>query len=198
MTRASSDLSRPPVLWLARTSLEAMAREAASRHPSETGGVMLGYADEGDDVVVTTIIGPGPRAIHARSRFVPDHAYHVAEVARLYEASGRRWTYLGDWHTHPDAPAYLSPTDADTLEQIAGARMARVPRPVMLILGQQAGDRGGYAHREAGWHVGAWRFVRPRALWARMARGRPTQRHAAECTVIPFDAPLARFEVSSS
>lgn len=194
MTQAVSDVSRRPILWLARTALEAMTREAASRHPFETGGVMLGYAGERDDVVVTTVIGPGPRAFHARSRFIPDHAYHDAEVARLYEASGRRWTYLGDWHTHPDAAAYLSPTDAETLERIAGARMARVSFPVMLGLGQQHVRPAGNERCAEGWYVVAWRHIRPRALWARMARGRPTPRHAALCTVVLFDAPAAGFD----
>lgn len=176
---------RPPTLWLARSAHNAMLREAAARHPRETGGVLLGYTGEGEDVVVTAAVGPGPGAVHERSRFVPDHAFHRAEVERIYAASGRRWTYLGDWHSHPDAAAYLSPTDADTLERIAGAEAARVPHPLMLILGQHGGAPTGRRAAE-GWYVGAWRFARRRALWSRVSRARPTDAHAVVCDLATF------------
>ncbi|HEX5387384.1 MAG TPA: Mov34/MPN/PAD-1 family protein [Gemmatimonadales bacterium] len=184
---------RPPTLWLARDAHAAMLREAVQRHPHETGGVLLGYAGDGDDVVVTAVVGPGPNAVHERSRFVPDHAHHESEVARLYEQSGRRWTYLGDWHTHPDTMAYLSATDAETLESIAGAEAARVPWPVMVILGQHPGAPVGRERprRLAGehWYVRAWRYARRRALLGRITRGRPTDADARRCEVALFNAP---------
>src|SRR3546814_7384631 len=47
--------------------------------------------------------------------------------------SGRRETYLGDWHTHPDGTDVLSRADKATLRRIARTPDARAPRPVMLI-----------------------------------------------------------------
>jgi integrative and conjugative element protein (TIGR02256 family) len=115
-------------LWIARAQLVEMMAEADAKHPLETGGVLLGYEGETEEkgsgaevsaLVVTATVGPGPGAIHERHRFVPDHEFHRAAVARFYESSGRICRYLGDWHTHPGAAAYMSSADAHTLERIA-------------------------------------------------------------------------------
>ncbi|MBW3628883.1 MAG: Mov34/MPN/PAD-1 family protein [Gemmatimonadetes bacterium] len=73
-------------------------------------------------------------------------------IARIYAASGRVDTYLGDWHTHPGAGAYLSSTDLSTLHRIADCRTARAPTPLMIVLA------GGPAWKVAGWTTTpAWR-----------------------------------------
>lgn len=140
-----------------------MRREADRAAPFETGGVLLGYwtreptADDGGEVVVTAVIGPGPGAVHQRWVFMPDHDYHESEVERVYEVSGRQWTYLGDWHTHPDGPAHLSNKDRVTLRRIASAASARAPHPMMLLL---AGGRP--------WRPYAWSAILgPARRWRR-------------------------------
>lgn len=142
-------------LWLPRIVLAAMEQEATRCAPDETGGVLMGYwarspvlplaaragATEraGDDggmgeIVVVAQIGPGPAAAHSRCAFTPDHEYQDREIASLYDASGRRWSYLGDWHTHPEGSARLSARDERTLRRIADEPQARAPNPVMLVL----------------------------------------------------------------
>jgi len=101
----------------------------------ETGGVLLGYwIRPFQEAVMTNAVGPGPRGIHRKNRFVPDCEYQESEVARLYEESGRLHTYLGDWHTHPKRGTLLSRRDHRTLIQIASFRNARTPAPLMGIL----------------------------------------------------------------
>lgn len=95
----------------------------------------MGYAAPAGAVVITHIIGPGPHAVHAQSAFIPDHAFHRDQVARVYASTNRQSTYLGDWHTHPNGSTTLSATDRDTLRSIANAPAARVPEPLMLIVG---------------------------------------------------------------
>jgi integrative and conjugative element protein (TIGR02256 family) len=125
----------PPRLWLSNEVSSALKLEAARRAPWETGGVLLGYwSPVGDEPVVTSYIGPGPNAVHQRYRFLPDHCFHLTEIARQYEASGRRLTYLGDWHTHPGGGGGLSELDSKTLLQIARKPAARAPRPLMVVL----------------------------------------------------------------
>ncbi len=86
-------------------------------------------------VVITEAVGPGPCAKHGKTTFVPDPYYHESEIARLYEQSGRVNTYLGDWHSHPNSVTRLSPTDRCTLLKIAKHKDARVPTPLMAIIG---------------------------------------------------------------
>lgn len=123
--------------------------------PLETGGVMMGYwAESRGEVVVCRITGPGPLAVHSEHAFVPDGDYQESEVARVYEESGRVYSYLGDWHTHPREGAYLSQKDVGTLRKISGFAKARAPVPIMAVLG------GG----DPEWFLGAWCYIRGRRV----------------------------------
>src|ERR1044071_2697827 len=124
-----------PRRWLSVAHQDELVQEAARTAPNETGGALMGYRAEGGDLVITNLIGPGPGALHKRHAFVPDQAYHEREIARLYEESGRSAVYLGDWHSHPNGSCSLSPRDRRTLRTIAAAPEARVPEPLMLIVG---------------------------------------------------------------
>ncbi len=126
------------VAWLAVEVLEALTAEASAKALNETGGVLLGYwVQLGTEVVLTDSIGPGPRAVHGPKDFLPDHEYHEVEIARKYKASGRRTTYLGDWHSHAGGTTSLSRKDEKTLANIARERAARAPTPLMAVI---AGD----------------------------------------------------------
>ena len=142
----------PARLWVVVAALESVREEAERAWPFETGGVLLGYEPDGsDDVVVTAVTGPGPTALHARSAFVPDDLYHARAIAAVYESSGRRATYLGDWHSHPGGAAAPSRKDRRTLRAMARFRAGRTPNPVMLLA---AGSP------DAGWGIRAWRRFR--------------------------------------
>lgn len=132
-------------IWIPSVVLADLARSADTFAPLETGGVLLGYwvhAPSGTtceaEAVVTAQIGPGPRAVHRERSFSPDHVYQEEEIARLYHESGRRWNYIGDWHTHPSGPGSLSGRDKATLRRIATTPAARAPFPVMIVLASGA------------------------------------------------------------
>lgn len=111
-----------------------MLAEADAHAPLETGGVLLGVSD-GLNVWIDEVIGPGPAAIHRKTSFTPDATYQYQQIAAIYEASGRRVSYLGDWHTHPGSAPYLSWRDRRTLRGISRTASARQPNPVMLVFG---------------------------------------------------------------
>jgi integrative and conjugative element protein (TIGR02256 family) len=121
--------------WILDSPCSYMLSEAHRVLPLETGGVLLGYWSEDHmAAVVTNAVGPGPQAQHDYCSFIPDYDYHCAEIARIYEASGRRYTYLGDWHTHPGGSPRLSRRDRLTLRRIARHEPARVRTPLMLVV----------------------------------------------------------------
>ena len=119
----------------------------------------MGYWRSSSEVLVSEIVGPGPNAIHGPESFTPDYDFQEARIADLYIQSGRKVTYLGDWHTHPDGQLYLSPKDCTTLRRIAASPTSRAPTPLMAVLA------GGCP-----WKLGAWqgrlerRFFRERLL----------------------------------
>ena len=129
-----------PIVWVGVNSLRTLTELSKRQAPAETGGVLLGYwrADR-RTAVITHIVGPGPSARHGEVSFEPDHEYHLAEIARIYDASGRIATYLGDWHSHPGGSTSLSSIDRVTLARIAATEDARAPRAMMGIAAPSRG-----------------------------------------------------------
>lgn len=126
-------LPKPLTLWLSEAHFEEMVKEGESKTPLETGGILIGYWSE-SAAVVTAVIGPGRNAKHRRTSFLPDSSFHKEQIKELFEASDGVCIYLGDWHTHPCAAAYMSRLDRSTLARIANYDSAVQPRPIMLIL----------------------------------------------------------------
>lgn len=145
--------------WIASGGLDEIVDEAERAWPSETGGILMGYVDHAGTPVITDVIGPGPAATHDRTGFVPDSPWQQQHVDVVYLRSGRRHTYLGDWHTHPDGAPFPSWRDLRTLRRIATFGPARVAAPVMLILG---------GHDD--WAAVAWRWRDRRVGPARLPR----------------------------
>jgi len=121
------------VILVQREQLDEMLVEGRRTFPLETGGILMGFVTA-ERTVVTSVVGPGPRAIHRRHSFTPDAEWQQGRVAELYERSGRRDTYLGDWHTHPGGSTCASFTDWFAAWTIARSRDARCPNPVMVVL----------------------------------------------------------------
>lgn len=137
----SSTALRFDLVWLNPAVLSLVCEEAERAWPYETGGVLMGFTTTSDrgrrGVVVDSAIGPGPLALHRRSSFVPDHEWQGDRIAEVYAASGRKHTYLGDWHTHPGGGSTPSFRDRWTLRSISLHVAARCPDPLMLIAGRR-------------------------------------------------------------
>ena len=125
-------------LWLTNNALGELLGWAELSYPLETGGILIGYR-AAESIVVTHVVGPGPNAVHHRTRFVPDHDFHVTESARVFHESHGCSAYLGDWHTHPDGRPLLSALDRMTLESIACDERAQCSEPVMLLFAGKPG-----------------------------------------------------------
>ena len=129
--------------------LAEMVCEAERVSPDETRGALVGYwAEPHREAVITDVTGPGPNALHLPHNFLPGDEYQESEIARLYHASGRLHTHLGDWHTHLRSSADLSRLDRRTLRKVATHPEARAPVPLMAVLG------GGPE-----WTLKVWKYV---------------------------------------
>lgn len=120
--------------------------EALRKMPYETGGILIGYWGSAGEAIITAVVGPGPNAKHRKGSFVPDDVYHKEQIDYHYQQSGRTEVYLGDWHTHPCAAAYLSDPDKATLKKIADFEQARLEKPLMMILGTKPFGLSIWAH----------------------------------------------------
>lgn len=126
-----------PQLITARISSQlqdACTEEATRTFPLETGGTFMGWWVDDVTAVISAMIGPGPEAVHERHNFAPDQAWQLAKIADHYKASDQRETYLGDWHSHPNASCgRLSWTDCRVLRRIIHSPEARCDQPLMAI-----------------------------------------------------------------
>lgn len=120
-------------IWIQQEHIEFIWKECHFWFPKETGGLLMGFVSD-SNFWITNIVGPGPKAKHESYSYTPDNDFHEDEMARIYHASGRTHTYLGDWHTHPNNGAYLSNRDKKTLKNISENELCRLPKPLMLIL----------------------------------------------------------------
>jgi integrative and conjugative element protein (TIGR02256 family) len=126
-------------LWIAESVLTAMRQLAARYDPLETGGMILGYQAENREVVVSAMIGPGPRARHRRFRFRPDYDYQQTSLDAHHRKTQGRDTYLGDWHTHPSGACALSWLDKRVLARIASTASSGTMHPIMVVLAGSGG-----------------------------------------------------------
>ena len=134
-------------MWVRRAATKEILDSASRHYPQESGGILMGYWSDSDNVVATHSIGPGPDAEHREHSFKPDHEWQAEEVARHYESSGRIETYLGDWHSHPGTQwADLSFKDRATLYRIAKYQAARAPTPIMAVVIGEPDS----------WHIAGW------------------------------------------
>jgi integrative and conjugative element protein (TIGR02256 family) len=139
----------PGTAWLFEAALLAMGEESSRTAPRESGGMLLGYRTAGD-VVIRAVVGPGPNARHAKSRFEPDGPWQERELAAEYRASGRTNTYLGDWHSHPRGNGRPSRRDLRTARKIARHPEARTEQPLMTILVPSGREWEAHVHRLTG------------------------------------------------
>lgn len=122
-------------VWMSSPHLQSCIDEATRTFPFETGGTFMGWWSDTVTVVITAMIGPGPDAVHGRHDFAPDQAWQLAQIADHYQASGRRETYLGDWHSHPNASSgRFSWKDHRVLRRIIQSSEARCAEPLMAVL----------------------------------------------------------------
>jgi len=118
----------------------ACIAEAARMYPLETGGLFLGRHGADGVVEIEYLIGPGPNAIHRRGSLEVDHLWQNERIAEIYVQSGRNVSWVGEWHSHPDARSgNMSGIDKATLLQLATFEALRALNPVMgIFYGKQS------------------------------------------------------------
>lgn len=96
------------MLKLRQAEYDQIRRHGEQTYPYECCGVLLGRVDGNTRIVTAGRPCHNARADSSRDRYEID----PAEVARiLREARALGLDIIGFYHSHPDHPAYWSPTD---------------------------------------------------------------------------------------
>lgn len=149
-------------VWIQESVRADLLRYRTEVFPLETGGILLGYTTENNNIrhwVITAAAGPGKFAKHDRYRFTPDDDHHISEAKRHYHQTGGHEYYIGDWHTHPNGSCLPSVLDKVTLYRNARRSDHLGFISLMLIIGGEieAADYGAYIHA---WSPNVFRIMR--------------------------------------
>jgi integrative and conjugative element protein (TIGR02256 family) len=114
--------------------------ETASSPDRETGGVLIGYVENGR-AHVRRATGPGPDAIRTKALFRRDVPFVQAALDTAARELGAQALYVGEWHSHLSTDTRPSATDVESLVGIAHAPNYLTRCPVMLIAGLNVSTR---------------------------------------------------------
>lgn len=89
----------------------------------ESGGIIVGYYDAVESALkITDITWPQKDDIRGRYRFIRKEAGHQELMDKLWEQSGYRKSYLGEWHTHNQSRPTPSFVDYNNWKNISKRR----------------------------------------------------------------------------
>ena len=110
--RLASSKRKPKVIFSAR-AYAALLSEVLDEVRTETGGVLLGYWDDGVWQVVESVDpGPSSRFEVAYFEYDQDYVNHlINKLSRIYE---KQLDLIGLWHRHPGSFDRFSATDDET------------------------------------------------------------------------------------
>jgi proteasome lid subunit RPN8/RPN11 len=115
--------------WLTEAARDVIVDAAATAHPKETGGVLLGVLSHGRPWITTAVEVPHAGATGVYYELAGGAAPAIVDAMTLLD---RRLGYLGEWHSHP-ADVGPSDLDARSMRAIAADAAAGCERPVLII-----------------------------------------------------------------
>jgi integrative and conjugative element protein (TIGR02256 family) len=117
------------------TSALGVLKAFAQTGPSvrEAGGVLLGrHILDSRDIVVDQVTTPMRGDRRSRQGFFRAAHHHQQAIDRAWIQSGGTCTYLGEWHTHPEA--YPNPSEIDRLDWQRKLREDRYSQPIFFVI----------------------------------------------------------------
>ena len=104
----------------------------------ESGGIVAGYYDATENALkITDITWPQIDDICERYRFIRKEAGHQELMDRLWEQSGYKKSYLGEWHTHNQCRPIPSLVDYNNWKNIS-KRHHNFDEHLFIIVGKMS------------------------------------------------------------
>lgn len=122
-------------LLLPTRLLKRLKRRLKKAGRREIGGILMGEHVEGENFRLldfTAQMSGGTQVCFIRR---PEE--HRAELAEFFAKTGKdfaRYNYLGEWHSHPSFAPVPSPTDSETMQEIAGDPAVGANFVVLLVV----------------------------------------------------------------
>lgn len=98
--------------------IEQLTNEFCIAEKSETGGVFIGVCNYKTKTIhVTSTIKAPPDSKSDSTQFIRGHRGLAEKVSEIEDNSGGQIGYIGEWHSHPDGPNFLSQQDMLSITQ---------------------------------------------------------------------------------
>jgi hypothetical protein len=116
--------------------IEMMESEMKLFSPNETGGVFIGSANFKTKTIHVVDIIKSPKDSKADNicffRGIDGLPEAIKEINDL---SGNQLGYIGEWHSHPNGPEYMSCVDTSTVQKFKNEfQLLPSPLPVFLMI----------------------------------------------------------------
>lgn len=123
-------------LVLVHDEVVELIRSRVERGPTsrETGGILLG-SYRGDHIEVSGYTTPYPRDRRSFALFDRIDPLHQSTAMRTWQQSAGTDTYIGEWHTHPQALPTPSWLDRRTWKKL----MRKAHAPMIFAIGGWSG-----------------------------------------------------------
>ncbi|MCE0498502.1 MAG: Mov34/MPN/PAD-1 family protein [Methylacidiphilales bacterium] len=102
----------------------------------ETGGALAGYKLATNTWVISTLMHPSPKNKSGRTWLERDLVAAQEFVDRVHQQSEGQFTYIGEWHTHPEELPRPSSQDTGMLEDILKGSKPHLKFLFGIILGK--------------------------------------------------------------
>jgi integrative and conjugative element protein (TIGR02256 family) len=126
--------------WILPRAQATLVEECRQSKKVETGGILLGKWLSDQAVVVACATGPGPRAKKTTISLELDLDYCQKELDKVFQMTGGRVSFLGDWHSHLSADIWPSAEDSNSLRLIACTPAFQCSSPLLVICSQRMGQ----------------------------------------------------------
>jgi len=128
-----------------KSAIDTMASKAQfNSTEKERGGLLLGRLFPKENLVVVVDAIESPAISSGASKLYVDNNTANKEMKKRWQDSGGKVTYVGDWHTHPEAVPTPSFIDRDTFKDTY--RSSKIDQNFLLcvIVGTNPIDKDGF------------------------------------------------------
>ncbi len=119
-------------LYVPNNKLEEITKELIVHYPKEFGGVFVGYKHD-KVIIVEDILVPDDFE-NGKTVFVRHPGSLNDRLKNIFEITNGRTNYIGEWHSHPDAPALPSSTDTNAMSEISNNENINNKNPILMII----------------------------------------------------------------
>ncbi len=121
---------------ISEKAVSSMLKLARERAPHEVGSSLVGsYSDDGYEATIHSLAPIPTDSRSSMCTFIRGVEGLPDFFQKMFRRFGGKRHYVGEWHTHPNAPANPSSTDDENQFRIAADKGTDCPEAILVILG---------------------------------------------------------------